>query len=365
MAKAVIRRKVFKVVDKYHDVSSPERVEEALKCHTLPESLQQELASKYGGDPPVTWFDALTQLEGYCESGGHNYNGAKVDRNKRNNFDKETLWELILDHPITAYVPVQCQACGEHIVPDDNPCSLPSDDAKVGLKEGEPTPEEAPLVRTGWFRGPRLVPSVFVVDCPKCGATSRWFRSRDPKIILNPRRWGRLCGEQEDLRLDLARYLGFISIRTIVPLDWDHIWSEYRAIDEDGMDHCDGFHHASGTWKLRDDDSNFVARLDEGIGSWTGLLAVSPDPEFCSDVTNFYLSCQNKGGRANNQYMSDMKRYRQKITETRKDDSGSLTQAGTVYGYAIQRAGLTSSEITSIMKTAVKEYGTRTWYQVQ
>eukprot|EP00536_Pseudo-nitzschia_multiseries_P005981 jgi/Psemu1/192051/e_gw1.122.8.1 len=308
VAEAVIRRVAFKILDKYRDVSSPERVEQALKYHTLPESLQEELATKYGGSTPSTWFDALIQLEDFCRIDG----GDK----ERTSFEREALWKLILDHPITAYVPVQCQSCGGYIVPDDNPCASTADDAKLGLREEEPTAEESPFVRIGWYRGPRLVPSVFVIDCPICGSSSRWFRSRDPKIILNPRRWGRLCGEQEDLRLDLARYFGSISIRTI------------------------------------------------GIGAWTKLLALSPDPEFCCDVTNSYVSCQYEGGRANNRYKQDMARYRQQITEAKKDGSGSLTQAGTVNGYAIQRAGLTSSEITSILQRAVEEYGTQAWYDV-
>ena len=91
---------------------------------------------------------------------------------------------------------------------------------------------------------------------------------------------------------------------------------------------------------------------------------MSPDPDLCNDTTNSYLSCQHEGGRADNRFVPDMTRYRQRITETRGDDSGSLTQAGTVSGYAIQRAGLTSSEITSVMRRAAKEHGTRAWYQV-
>ena len=149
-----------------------------------------------------------------------------------------------------------------------------------------------------------------------------------------------------------------------MPLDWDHIWSEFRAIGGVRGDNGDAEFDGSGGWSLRDDDRNFAARLDEGIGSWTGVLAVSPEPELCNDATNSYLTCQYKGGRADNRFMPEMTRYRQRITETRGDDSGSLTQAGTVNGYAIQRAGLTSSEITSEMRRAAKEYGTRAWYQV-
>lgn len=38
----------------------------------------------------------------------------------------------------------------------------------------------------------------FTEGCPECQYTSRWFRSSHPEITLNPQRWGRLCGEQED-----------------------------------------------------------------------------------------------------------------------------------------------------------------------
>ena len=342
VAEALIRRKVFKVLDKYIEIASPERVEEALKYHTLPEQLKHELVNKYGGNPPTTWFDALGQLRDFCDN-------------------PETLWEQILDHPMTSYVPVQCQSCGDYVVPDDGNASA-SEDAKLGLTEEEPLPEEKPLVRTGWFRGPRMVPRVFVLDCPRCGSISRWFRSRDPRVILNPRRWGRLCGEQEDLRLDLANYLGFISIRTLIPLDWDHIWSEFRIIDSDIENNCDD---QSSCWRLRDDDGNFAARLNEGIGSWTRILAVSPNPDFCRDVTNEYLSVTCQGGKASDHIMSDMQQHRLRVMKTREDHSGSSTQAGTVNGYAIHRAGLTSAEITLIMERAAKEYGRRKWYQVQ
>ncbi len=358
VAEALIRQKVHRILDKYNEVSSPKHIEEALKYHHLPDKLRSELVTKYGGSSPVTWSDALKQLEDFCRNKiERDYGDSITDERKRNAKIKETFWELILEHPITSYVPVQCQSCGEHIVPDEIPMSSGLNDAELGLREEEPSPQEASLVRTGWFRGPRLTPSVFVLDCPKCGAVSRWFRSRDPRIILNPHRWGRLCGEQEDLRLDLAYHLGFVSIRTIVPLDWDHIWSEFRISLEDGDDF-------NTDWKQKEDDSNFAARLDEGIGSWTRVLAISPNPDLCRDATSSFLSCQCDGGQANDNFIDDMNRYRDQVLKARKDSHGSLTQAGTVSGYAIQRAGLSGSQITLIMKRAAKDYGKRNWYDV-
>ncbi|KAG7345457.1 hypothetical protein IV203_032988 [Nitzschia inconspicua] len=190
VAEAVLRRLVFKCLRKYSTCSTPQTMEEALKHHTLPKSLKEELVERYGGDPPNTWYDALQRLKVIAD----------------NNADQRNpgLWELVLDHPMTAYVPVQCQSCGL-VVPDDLNSDLT--DEQVGLREEEPTDEEAPLVRSGWFRGPRPHAKVFVLTCTECGVVSRWFRSRDPYVILNAQKWGRLCGEQEDLRLDLANYL--------------------------------------------------------------------------------------------------------------------------------------------------------------
>jgi len=361
VAEALIRRIVFKVLDKYNCVSSPEKVEEALKYHTLPERLKCELVDKYGGSPPKTWFEALERLQEFCDDRIETCHNS-VGGSKAAILRKERLWDSVLEHPITSYVPVQCQFCGKHVVPD-NSHSCEADDAELGLREEEPSAKEAPFVRTGWFRGPRMVPSVFVLDCPECGAVSRWFRSRDPRIILNPQRWGRLCGEQEDIRLDLANYFGFVSIRTIVPLDWDHIWSEFRIIDEDIDGHCDE-NSNDFNWNQKDDDCNFAARLDEGIGSWTRILAVSPNPEFCGDLTNNYLACKSKGGIASDGMIKRMDQYRRQVTETRMDHSATMTQACTLNGYVIQRAGLSSSEVTSIMKRAAKEYGSRDWHDI-
>jgi predicted RNA-binding Zn-ribbon protein involved in translation (DUF1610 family) len=272
------------------------------------------------------------------------------------------LWEDVLDHQMTSYVPMQCQSCG-HVVPDD--LRSTKTDEEIGLSEVDPTPDEAPYVRGGWFRGPRPSSKVLQLQCPACGSTTRWFRSRHPRIVLNPNKWGRLCGEQEDLRLDLASYLG-VSIRTCLPLDWDHVWSEFSVAANREIATCsdDGQHHK---WNLHDDnDRNFVARLDEGIGSFTFVWAISPNPDWCEDVTDSYLSCQNKEppGRAQDNFHLEMEQYRRLIDKARSDNTGSSTQARTVYGYAIHRAGLTSDHITAEMKRAVKEYGTQPWYRL-
>jgi hypothetical protein len=338
IAEAMLRRLVYMCLDKYKQISTPEMVERALKHHMLPKSLQDELVERFGGEPPATWFDALQRLEFIADSDGA----------------ETSLWEMLLDHPMTAYVPMQCQACG-HVVPDDLKSGLT--DEQVGLEEVEPTFDEAPMVRSGWFRGPRPEPKVFVLTCPDCGATSRWFRSRDPQVILNPHKWGRLCGEQEDLRLDLANYLG-INIRTCLPLDWDHVWSEYsHNVAEDATAH---------EWTVQDDSArNFAVRLDEGIGSWTGVLAMHPNPSLCEDVTAQYLSSQSDGGRADNSFVHEIPRYAENVAKARNDASGTMTQAGTVVGYAIQRAGLDGACVTEKIRKAAKDYGTRPWYDFE
>jgi len=118
-----------------------------------------------------------------------------------------------------------CSASLGRHVPDVHPA--PDD---PNLTEAEPSEEERPFVRGGWFRGPRSA-VVFVYRCPDCGETSRWFRATRPEVTLNPKRWERLCGEQEDLKMWLARYLG-IRLRMCCPLDWDHVWTEVFDGDE-------------------------------------------------------------------------------------------------------------------------------------
>jgi hypothetical protein len=336
VASAILRKIVFNVLHKHSEIVSPDQVEAALKQHTLPASLQEELVARYGGDPPHTWYEALLQLQAFVSSDANN--------------NINDLWQLLSDHPMTSYVPMQCQSCG-HVVPDDL-CSGQTD-AEVGITEEEPTADEAPFVRSGWFRGPRQA-KVFVLTCPTCNTVSRWFRSRDLSIILNPNKWGRLCGEQEDLKLDLAAFLG-ISVRTCVPLDWDHIWNEFRPNNE------------GGDWTVCDDNArNFAVRLDEGIGSWTGVLAIHTDPELCGDVTERYLSCQDDGGVLDDKFAPVMEKYHGTVSDARKDASGEATQARTVIGYSFLKAGFNSSQITKEMKIAAMEYasGSRSWYKL-
>jgi hypothetical protein len=354
IAEMLIRRIVYQCLDKYSERAPPQQVEEALKFHTLPDAVRSELVTRYGEGAvvPTTWYEALEQLREMTS-----------DSSNSSNSNNTVLWDLLLDHPMTAYVPVQCQSCGR-VVPDD--LRSPYTDDELGLAEDSPTESEAPLVRGGWFRGPRP-PTVFVLTCPECGSVSRWFRTRDLRTILNPHRWGRLCGEQEDLRLDLANYLG-IPTRTCIPLDWDHVWSEVRRSPADSGD-SDKVPSSSseGEWAVRDDSArNFAVRLDQGIGSWTGVLAISPNPEWCCDVTDEYLQCRTAmggAGRADERFESEMDRYRNLVEHAKMDPFANATQARTLNGYALKRAGFTSSDITAAMRRAVHDYGSRQWYE--
>ena len=194
----------------------------------------------------------------------HGWSGAVEAMKASAAGSNEALWSQVMEHEMTAYVPVQCQACG-HRVPDET--TPGNTDAEVGLSEAAPTAAEAPLVRGGWYRGPRG-PVVFVLACPACGERSRWFRSAAASVTLNPRNWGRLCGEQEDLRAALAGHLG-VPLRVAVPLDWDHVWSE--TLRDSG-----------GDWRIFEHPgdapaANFAGRLDEGIGAWSGVLCIAEE----------------------------------------------------------------------------------------
>ena len=334
LAKACIRRVAHRCLDKYACLqSSKEVVEDALQFYMLPMDLQEHLSSKYGGPLPTTWYESLDQLK----------SSSTVD----DAYVCGKLWRLLLDHPMTSYVPVQCQSCG-HVVPDQYPTK--QSDAEVGLREIAPTGDELEL-RAGWFRGPRKA-VVFELTCPGCNACSKWYRSGHPRILLNPNKWGRLCGDQEDLRLTFAEYLN-IPVRLAVPLDWDHVWSEYS--------------NASSTWQVQDNSArNFCCRLDEGIGSWTGVWAIHPNPDWCEEVTQNYLTIQQKGGRADNNIDDKtMERYRQITKEARLDKSGDLTQAKTVNGYVLTRANLSHGSITVELQRAARDYfGTKKWWEL-
>lgn len=302
LARACIRRIAYRCLDKYKRlITSSDVVEDALKYYTLPLELQNKLAKKYGSNnfalPPTTWYEALEQLK-------------LLARTPSGTLDRGKLWRFILEHPMTAYIPVQCQQCG-NVVHDQYP--LQQTDEEVGLKELQPIGDELEM-RAGWFRGPRKA-VVFELTCPQCHHVSNWYRSGHPKVILNPNKWGRLCGDQEDLRLTLAEYLN-IPVRLIFPLDWDHVWSEYQQFSD---------------WEVHDGSArNFCRRLDEGIGSWTRVWAIHPNEDWCQDVTQDYLKYKQEGGRVDDHNDgSDMERYRKTVQDAQMDETGGLTQAKT------------------------------------
>ena len=338
LGQAFIRRTAYRSLNKYAKLlSSRDIVEDALKYYTLPHELQQILAKKFSTDnvAPRTWYDALEHLKEMATS-----TSGTLDQGK--------LWRLVLEHPMTAYIPVQCQKCG-HVVRDEYP--LQQSDEEVGIKEVPPTGEELDL-RAGWYRGPRQA-VVFEMTCPDCDFISKWYRSEHPKILLNPNKWGRLCGDQEDLRLILADYLK-IPVRYIRPLDWDHCWSEYQTSS------------TSNDWDVHDGSArNFCRRIDEGIGSWTRVWAIHPD--FCEDVTQKYLNYKKYGGRAddrNDEEIDDMIRYGKIVKDAQYDATGEMTQAKTCNGYILARGNYTDEEITDELRRAAKEYKDKEWWQL-
>lgn len=242
------------------------------------------------------------------------------------------LWQRVERHPIAEYVHVQCQSCG-HLIPD----SFPAEE-DPNLSEEEPQPEERPFVRAGWFRGPRGA-VVFVFRCPDCGAVSRWFRATHPEVTLNPNRWGRLCGEREDLKAWLAQYLG-VRLRVCLPLDWDHVWTE--VFDGD-------------SWRPLDPNCvDFARRLNEGIGSWTHVLAIGTPGSgdmvaATEEVTEKYLRMAKASE-------DEVTAWRRQIHSAREDPTGQDTQSRTSHGHTLLCAGLEDHEITAELRAAQRAF---------
>ena len=347
LALAGIRRWMYGYLRKYAALEEygPEQIKAALQYYTLPDDLQQALAHERHGKPR-TWYEALEHLKAQSTT-TIIHNDDDDDDDATTILHKGQLWRRLLNHPLTAYVPVQCQACG-HEIPDQ--ATGGDDDVQVGLQELPPTGTERGL-RGGWFRGRPRGAVRLQITCRQCHAVSTWYRSADPHVILQPYRWGRLCGEQEDLRLLLAKYVE-IPVRLVVPMDWDHVWSEY-------LDEKDG-------WQVVDDSArNFAARLDEGIGHWTRVWAIHPNAELCQDVTEDYLRCRPDGRADESSVQSNnMARYRNLVQQARQDNTGESTQAKTVNGYLLWRANFTDADITDAMQQAAVDYGTKQWWEL-
>ena len=110
--------------------------------HALPPELQARCVARYGGPAPASWHDCIARLREL--SGG----------------SRERLWRSVVEHPMTEYVPNQCQHCGRPVPDETTPGNT---DADVGLTEVPPTDEERLLVRSGYYRGPREVGAVGAV----------------------------------------------------------------------------------------------------------------------------------------------------------------------------------------------------------
>lgn len=319
IGRLLLRREVWSVRQRAARLFaySAEETEAALSSYELPAAL----AARCGlpEQDGQTWLDAVAELRRAAE-------GETAVK----------LWQRIERHPIVEYVPVQCQACGRQ-VPDRHPAP-----PEPNLRLEEPTEEERPYVRAGWFRGPQDA-VIFVYTCPDCQATSRWFRSARPEHALNPRRWGRLCGEQEDLKLWLAHYLG-VRLRMCRPMDWDHVWTEV-------------YNDEVGTWRPLDPNCvNFARRLHEGIGSWTRVLAIgtpasggASSADTTEDATETYLELA--GGRA-----EEVAAWHAQISAARADASGASTQSRTLVGHVLEVAGIDGAAATAELRQAQRDF---------
>jgi hypothetical protein len=119
--------------------------------------------------------------------------------------------------------------------------------------------------------------------------------------------------------------------RLAVPLDWDHIWSEYHGGDNNiGPDEY---------WHLQDDSARILLAvwrktLAFGHAFWRSI----PQPELCQDVTDAYHSCQQDGGRAEEKHAPIMSRYRGLVEAPWEDATCTLTQGKTLHGYVLQQS---------------------------
>jgi hypothetical protein len=157
----------------------------------------------------------------------------------------------------------------------------------------------------------------------------------------------------------LVPYLN-ISLRTVLPLDWDHVWSEFSS----------GSINDVVQWDVQDpNERNFCCGLDEGIGSWTAVWEIHPDPSLCQDIPEGYLSCTNSTGtfgRSEPQYETYLPRYQETVQTARQDSSGDRTQAGTICSFALHRAQMncSSEQITTELQRAARDVGAQEWWQV-
>ena len=98
----------------------------------------------------------------------------------------------------------------------------------------------------------------------------------------------------------------------------DHVWSE--TLRDDGASWA--VYEGPGDAPAR----NFAARLDEGIGAWSGVLCIAPDPAHTCDATELYLRCE-PAGRASAEVAGEMARYAATVDAARADATGGATQA--------------------------------------
>jgi len=202
---------------------------------------------------------------------------------------------------------------------------------ECGCQKGKTT-VDAPRTDDEKNRRFNLEGRVYVLDCADCGKKTRWWRSQAPEICLNPNNWGRRCGEQSDMKIWFAGYIG-VGHRYVISVDNDHIWTE--------------------SWN--DDAGHFVQGHVHGNG-WTDIVAIGsslpgsgPGAEMASEhLTERYLTNLWPGDKNAPQ--------RARVDVRRADETGSKTQLHTLVGYACARGGLDAAGVTAALRTAQRDY---------
>eukprot|EP00670_Eutreptiella_braarudii_P027513 CAMPEP_0174375290 /NCGR_PEP_ID=MMETSP0811_2-20130205/114028_1 /TAXON_ID=73025 ORGANISM="Eutreptiella gymnastica-like, Strain CCMP1594" /NCGR_SAMPLE_ID=MMETSP0811_2 /ASSEMBLY_ACC=CAM_ASM_000667 /LENGTH=681 /DNA_ID=CAMNT_0015525363 /DNA_START=17 /DNA_END=2062 /DNA_ORIENTATION=+ len=202
---------------------------------------------------------------------------------------------------------------------------------ECGSQKGRTT-VDAPRTDDEKNRQFNLEGRVYVLHCADCGKQTRWWRSQAPEICLNPNNWGRRCGEQSDMKVWFAGYMG-VGNRYVISVDNDHIWTE--------------------SWN--DAEGRFVQGHVHGNG-WTEIIAIGsslpgtgPGAVMASEhLTERYLENLWPGDRNGPQ--------RSKVDARRRDATGKSTQLHTLIGYACARGGLDAAGVTAVLRAAHEDY---------
>lgn len=304
-ATLALRHKVWQCRNKervYHSYTK-EQSEAAMRRWEIPASW----AEKFGlpAEAGYTWLDAVQRVKASAT--------AEAEAEGRPAPGPGELWRKLsgLMGWMFGYKQSRCLECGS--------------------QEGKTTVD---IPRTDEEKDRRfnLEGRVYVLDCANCGKKTRWWRSQAPEICLNPNNWGRRCGEQSDMKVWFAGYIG-VGHRYVISVDNDHIWTE--SWNDDSGQFAQGHVHGNG-W------TEIVA-----IGS--SLPGSGPGAEMASEhVTERYLTNLWPGDKTAPQ--------RARVDARRADETGKNTQLHTLIGYACARGGLDAAGVTAVLRAAQRDY---------